>query len=153
MLVCVSLPNLARETAGAARTRLSLRPLTGKDANETANPGRNAPREREGVISGTYLAPKRGEVKSSGRCLTFESAAIRLTQAPLLRRPRERADPSVSAIALIAYAAASRMGTMADTFPDHESRWLWVPAFAGTTGDGNCADLRRQGRQAGRLHV
>jgi hypothetical protein len=27
MLVCVSLPNLARETAGAARTRSSLRPL------------------------------------------------------------------------------------------------------------------------------
>jgi len=42
MLVCVSLHNLARETAGAARTRLSLRPLfsggperTGQTSRET----------------------------------------------------------------------------------------------------------------------
>jgi hypothetical protein len=40
MLVCVSLHYLARETAGAARIRLSLRPLIGEDAKETANPGR-----------------------------------------------------------------------------------------------------------------
>src|ERR1700730_682312 len=40
MLVCISLHHLARETAGAARTRLSLRPLIGEDAKETANPGR-----------------------------------------------------------------------------------------------------------------
>jgi hypothetical protein len=34
MLMCVSLSTLAHETAGAARTRLSLRPLFKKRANE-----------------------------------------------------------------------------------------------------------------------
>src|ERR1700733_11334220 len=49
MLVCVFLHHPARETAGAARTRSSLRPLIGEDAKETANPGRNAPRDRQAV--------------------------------------------------------------------------------------------------------
>src|SRR6266511_1329382 len=38
---------IARETAGAASTRSSLRPLFLKRANEDANLGRNAPRECE----------------------------------------------------------------------------------------------------------
>jgi hypothetical protein len=39
MLVCVSLPNLARETAGAARTRLSLRPLFDEGGKKKQIPG------------------------------------------------------------------------------------------------------------------
>src|SRR6266702_4991880 len=38
---------IARETAGAASTRSSLRPLISKRANEDANLGRDAPRDRE----------------------------------------------------------------------------------------------------------
>jgi hypothetical protein len=49
MLVCVSLSNLARETAGAARTRSSLRPLI-SGRRFLAKLGRNAPRECRGVF-------------------------------------------------------------------------------------------------------
>jgi hypothetical protein len=38
---------IAHETAGAARTRSSLRPLFPEGANENANLGRNLPRDRE----------------------------------------------------------------------------------------------------------
>src|SRR5882757_7515058 len=41
-----------------------------------------------------------------------------------LRRPRESGDP---------YSVSSRFGTVAEAFCHHERRWLWVPAFAGTT--------------------
>jgi hypothetical protein len=41
--------HLARETAGAARTRSSLRPLFSMRANEDAKLGRNAPRDREAI--------------------------------------------------------------------------------------------------------
>src|SRR6266536_6716999 len=58
MLVCRLLPcALARETAGAARTRSSLRPLFSRRANEDANLGRSAPRERETIS--TSLRAKR----------------------------------------------------------------------------------------------
>src|SRR5437870_13614716 len=40
---------IARETAGAASTRSSLRPLFSKRANEDAKLGRNAPREGETI--------------------------------------------------------------------------------------------------------
>jgi hypothetical protein len=54
---------LARETAGAARTRHSLRPLWGVG---NARPGRFAPREREAVSNrhfreGGPAAPKLAE--------------------------------------------------------------------------------------------
>ena len=49
---------IARETAGAASTRSSLRPLISKRANEDANLGRITPREREAVFS-----RHRGEAK------------------------------------------------------------------------------------------
>src|SRR4051794_12447942 len=62
MLVCVSLPNLARETAGAARTRSSLRPLISMRANEFVKPGRNAPPECEACL---YLPSFRGDAKAS----------------------------------------------------------------------------------------
>src|SRR5258708_38571818 len=40
------------------------------------------------------------------------------------RRPRARGDP---------YAVSSRCRTVADTLRNHKGRWLWGPAFAGTT--------------------
>jgi hypothetical protein len=43
----VLLAQIARETAGAASTRSSLRPLFSRRANQDANLGRNAPRDRE----------------------------------------------------------------------------------------------------------
>jgi hypothetical protein len=46
MLVCVFLHNFAHETAGAARIRLSLRPLFGEAGIFFADLGRIAPRER-----------------------------------------------------------------------------------------------------------
>src|SRR5437870_1982121 len=42
---------IARETAGAASTRSSLRPPISRRANEDANLGRCAPREGEGMSS------------------------------------------------------------------------------------------------------
>src|SRR5829696_574729 len=47
----VMLAQIARETAGAASTRSSLRPLFSKRANEDANLGRNAPRDRKLIFS------------------------------------------------------------------------------------------------------
>ena len=51
MLVCVFLCDFAHETAGAARIRLSLRPLTGEGVTLMANLGRIAPRDREVVCA------------------------------------------------------------------------------------------------------
>jgi hypothetical protein len=42
---------IARETAGAASTRSSLRPLSSKGARRDANLGRHTPRDRESVFS------------------------------------------------------------------------------------------------------
>src|SRR3954453_4094432 len=39
------------------------------------------------------------------------------------------------------YAAASHWAQVSDTFHNHEHRWLWVPAFAGTTAGDHC-DVR-----------
>ena len=52
MLVCAFYHFIAHETAGAARIRLSLRPLIGEGVTLMANLGRIAPRDR-GRISRT----------------------------------------------------------------------------------------------------
>src|SRR5205823_13865138 len=49
MLVCALLCAIAHETAGAARTRSSLHPLTLEGASEQVQLGRVAPRERTGI--------------------------------------------------------------------------------------------------------
>jgi hypothetical protein len=49
MLVCALFVHIAHETAGAARTRSSLRPLTIEGEEFPADLGRNVPREREAV--------------------------------------------------------------------------------------------------------
>src|SRR5229473_7366677 len=48
----------------------------------------------------------------------------RRSRATLTSRPGERRDP---------YAVCSRQGIGAEALLNNESRWLWVPAFAGTT--------------------
>jgi hypothetical protein len=50
MLVCASFIHFARETAGAARIRLSLRPLTTEGGTFPAKLARNARRDREAVF-------------------------------------------------------------------------------------------------------
>src|ERR1700676_338401 len=56
MLVCVFYLHFARETAGAARTRLSLRPLLFRRVKDDANLGRIAPRDR-GSVSTHNVVP------------------------------------------------------------------------------------------------
>jgi len=56
MLVCALFVHIAHETAGAARTRSSLRPLTIEGEEYPANLGRNARRERERVSTVIALA-------------------------------------------------------------------------------------------------
>ena len=51
MLVCALFVHIAHETAGAARTRSSLRPLTIEGEEYPANLGRNARRDREHTSS------------------------------------------------------------------------------------------------------
>ena len=77
MLVCVSSHSFARETAGAARTRLSLRPLFSGGPNEQAKPrAEPAARRRRCVFrrSIDFTSPACGEEgsrqASSPRCLS-----------------------------------------------------------------------------------
>ena len=62
-----SLAQIARETAGAASTRSSLRPLFRRGPNEDANLGRSAPREGETVSS---------VIASAAKQSTFPLAAL-----------------------------------------------------------------------------
>jgi hypothetical protein len=50
MLMRALFVHIAHETAGAARIRHSLRPLTTEGEQFPANLGRNVPREREDVV-------------------------------------------------------------------------------------------------------
>ena len=53
MLMRALLVHIAHETAGAARTRSSLRPLYRKGEYFLQRPGRNAPRDREATVAAT----------------------------------------------------------------------------------------------------
>jgi hypothetical protein len=75
MLVCVFLSTLARETAGAARTRSSLRPLS-SGANEFAKLGRCVSRDRGGLPG--YL--KARSASKMGRGIT---SIVRPSKRPL----------------------------------------------------------------------
>jgi hypothetical protein len=60
MLVCsIFLMQIARETAGAARIRSSLRPLLFQRANEMQNSGRIAPRDQERMSHNAIACNKR----------------------------------------------------------------------------------------------
>jgi hypothetical protein len=92
---------IARETAGAASTRSSLRPLFSKGANEDANLGRSAPREcassfsrhcdpvarNDGERPGFASSPFRGAALSKG-----ETTHQRGAQNCSRNRPETRAD-------------------------------------------------------------
>src|SRR5258706_5338123 len=62
-------------------------------------------------------SPACGTRRSTPGCSDHDDARYSL------RRP-ESGDP---------YSVSSRFGTVAEAFCHHERRWLWVPAFAGTT--------------------
>src|SRR3954454_20107984 len=62
MLVCALLVHIAHETAGAARTRSSLRPLFQRAGSFLANLGRNLRRE----IADSYLPPRNDGLKPNG---------------------------------------------------------------------------------------
>ena len=66
MLVCVLFAQIARETAGAASTRSSLRPLIEERANEDANLGRQAPRDRETIFNVIASEAKQSHVSTCG---------------------------------------------------------------------------------------
>src|SRR5882757_4586680 len=57
MLVCAILSTLARETAGAACTRLSLRPLFKRGRNDKQNSGKSC-RENEAVCPASLRAKR-----------------------------------------------------------------------------------------------
>ena len=65
MLVCVFLCNFAHETAGAARTRLSLRPLAIEGGKSTQKLGCIAPRECEGVFDLNCHRPRKRTIQYS----------------------------------------------------------------------------------------
>src|ERR1700726_3795086 len=67
MLVCVFFVQLAHETAGAACTRCSLRPLFGGARKFLAKLGRNARRECEGVSTRHCEEPSRPPKPAFGR--------------------------------------------------------------------------------------
>src|SRR6266496_2448365 len=67
---------IARETAGAASTRSSLRPLISKRANEIANLGRNAPRDRETVSTVIASEAKQSMSRHKERMDCFAALAM-----------------------------------------------------------------------------
>src|SRR5260370_24882349 len=95
-----SYAHLARETAGAARTRLSLRPLFDGGADNDANLGRTTPRECERMVDhrhcerseAIHLAAQRKD--GLLRCARNDvdkpvpprSSSPRLTGRPVLQR-------------------------------------------------------------------
>ena len=65
--------HIARETAGAARTRSSLRPLFSKRDNEMQNSGRIAPRECEVVFRIVGWVERRDTHRRTGRLMGIAS--------------------------------------------------------------------------------
>jgi hypothetical protein len=77
MLVCAIVQFLAHETAGAARTRHSLRPLFEEAQSNLEKLGQNMPREREAMTDIVSRALRSMERSGMMRCRpgTQESAA------------------------------------------------------------------------------
>ena len=141
--------HIAHETAGAARTRSSLRPLFGEGGRTTANPGRLAPRDREGVFG------RRG-------CLTFE-----LRTHALFRRPR---DPSTPRLRRGHDGGAPKLwrrrhaGTHnrewfwfdalgRQACLNNKRRWLWVPAQGRDDGGESLRDGHAYAGRDSPIHI
>jgi hypothetical protein len=77
MLVCALFVHIAHETAGAARTRSSLRPLTIEGEELPANLGRNASRDRETVSTVIASAAKQSIAPRKERMDCFVAHAPR----------------------------------------------------------------------------
>jgi hypothetical protein len=90
MLVCVFLHKFAHETAGAARTRLSLRPLVFEGDKVFAKLGQTVSRERERTseIDSGLTASLRGALLSAEARLRAEADAMKQSTLPL-RRPMD----------------------------------------------------------------
>src|SRR5215210_721476 len=71
------------------------------------------------LVVPAHATRTRGQVK-----FALAHTHLRTLAANLRCRPCESRDP---------YSAASRFGTVADSFCSKKRLWLWVPAFAGTT--------------------
>ena len=86
MLVCALLCAIAHETAGAARTRSSLRPLISEGASEQVQLGRVAPRERAGISAlsrpDTISADNHPELSPVATCLALRNISALAKAAP-----------------------------------------------------------------------
>jgi hypothetical protein len=81
--------HIAHETAGAARTRHSLRPLTIEGRELIADLGRNAPRDREGVSSVIASEAKQSISPHEERMDCFVAYAPRNDGSGCLKRESE----------------------------------------------------------------
>src|ERR1700730_2429377 len=90
MLVCVFYLHFARETAGAARTRLSLRPLLSRRVKDDANLGRIAPRDREAVFE---IAPTLSSLRKQGPITTGLPCCAKAVDQHLSKQPPRRMGP------------------------------------------------------------
>src|SRR5437870_240710 len=86
---------IARETAGAASTRSSLRPLFRRGPNEDANLGRNAPRECETISTVIASAAKQSISPHKERMDCFAALAVTW----IVRSPDERVESRRGAVA------------------------------------------------------
>ena len=141
MLVCVFLVHLAHETAGAACIRLSLcPPLLGRVRTD-AKLGRMAPREYERAYLPIVIAREGGRsstprllgsstaasgywIVRSSRTMTAENCLIIESETLLTSSLRTQGPIPRCALDWTRWMTRSSR---------NQSRWLWVPAFAGTT--------------------
>jgi hypothetical protein len=79
MLVCALFVHIAHETAGAARIRHSLRPLTIEGERFFHNSGRNAPRERDTVSAVIASGAKQSISPRKGRMDCFVALLLAMT--------------------------------------------------------------------------
>ena len=111
MLVCVFLSTFAHGTAGAARTRSSLRPSLLLGANE-------------------FSKAREHRAARSRRCV-WVASCFDEPKNPLTSSRPPRRDPSVSAIALIAAARTRVFGSWVDAFRPMNARGYGPPPARG----------------------
>src|SRR6266568_7458381 len=96
--------------------------------------------DADGAFARAAFLVTAGRPEDQGR-----QAYGRMRECQHRRRPGERRDP---------YAVPYRLGTLSKAFPSNERRWLWVPAFAGTTmGKQNVRYLHRHCERSEAIHL